>query len=281
MRSRLAGFWIAALLLGCAHHPANHDDDISNADILDYSISALNRLDRIAAPIMRSNHDLCPQTRADSGIRTHRLSDYPEALHDAARTERGLDGFARVRIIIPGSAADALPIEIGDRVIEDAPKIKWQSRNNTAQTAIISPDKVCDYGLEVIFSERVNGHSDLDTVFVTSGLLDTIADDVNLALIIAHELGHVIKGHRPEDGGKPVELLADRLALVLMVRAGLDIDRAISYWQRAELTEPAMHDAAATHPSVAERLKNFNETRDKIRAAQRACGVIDFSLLDQ
>ncbi|MBL4853339.1 MAG: M48 family metalloprotease [Robiginitomaculum sp.] len=72
-----------------------------------------------------------------------------------------------------------------------------------------------------------NASTDGQAVYITAGLMNSVSD-LALALIIAHELGHISLGHYWSQS--PLEQLeqeADRYGLFLLARAGLDYQEAV------------------------------------------------------
>ena len=63
-------------------------------------------------------------------------------------------------------------------------------------------------------------------IFVTTGLMEHI-DDLPLSLIIAHELAHNVLGHVGEEISTDNEQAADRWAVFILARAGLDYEKAV------------------------------------------------------
>lgn len=94
-------------------------------------------------------------------------------------------------------------------------------------------------------------------VRVTLRLAESVADDGELAAVVAHELAHNILRHparlaanRSVDRVRATEIEADRLSVWLLVDAGYDPRAAIRFWERHE--KPLIR--AATHPPRAERI---------------------------
>ncbi len=114
-------------------------------------------------------------------------------------------------------------------------------------------------------SVEVNGYFRDGTVYVTLGMLRFVQNDDELALVMAHEMGHVVVDGQPDAGRlspEDRERMADYHALVGLHRAEYNIKRACEVWQRmaTELALPAggerVHGQVqwlATHPSFAER----------------------------
>jgi len=249
------------------------------------------RLDRVSAPLRLANAPLCPRVFRDPGFTSHTLQDYPERLQGVAEAVMGLkpDGIY-VRSVRRDSPADEADIEIGDRVVRlndqyvpggrtmkqfyaalsrgafGGVKTRMTLRTPQGQDyeTSLRSDTACDYPASVFFSQDVNGHTNGDEVFITSALMQTVPDDVNLALIVAHEMAHAIAGHIDETPSQALELEADRMALVLMDNAGYDIDAAIAYWAEAAHPHRDLQDNSNSHPSITARFENFQKERARI-----------------
>ena len=264
-------------------------------DVLD-EYQALNaRLARVAAPLRTANAELCPRTIRDPGFTTHRLADYPPPLRPVAEEMLGMsaDGL-HIRAVRPETSAQEQRLEPGDRIlsineakISSDPSMKTYNRAvirngfdsvlskvrvRTAQgrefVARIQPVTACDIPAKVIHSPEINGHTDGQDVLITSALMRSVPDDTNLALIVAHEMAHVIAGHRVQS--QAIELEADRMALVLLARAGYDVEAAVNYWAEAIHPHGGGKPAESTHPATRARYENFRTELARIRKARRA-----------
>lgn len=261
---------------------------------------ALNtRLEKIAAPLLLANAELCPRTSRDIGITVHTLANYPEELRDAARNLMDVTDALSIRSVRTGSTADKAGLQTGDNILQIGPHIfearaRPQAyyasvsskalnsskanitikRAGTLMTVTLAPETICGYPVDVFFNDTLNGHTDGDRVFITSELLRQVPDDVNLALIISHELAHAIAGHVDQAPSKALELEADKMALTLMARAGYDIEKAVAYWQYAP--HPST-EASGAHPSTQERYDNFIRTKTDIQTKQKTGLALTFS----
>ena len=271
--------------------PLERPSDTQFEDVLAEYRLMNERLERVSAPLRLANAHLCPRVFRDPGFTDHALEDYPERLQGMAEAVMGLkpDGIY-IRSVRRDSPAEAADIEIGDRVVRlngqyvpggrtmkqfyaalsrgafGGVKTRMTLRTPQGQdyeTALRS-DTACDYPARVFFSQEINGHTDGDEVLITSALMQTVPDDVNLALIIAHEMAHAIAGHIDETPSKALELEADRMALVLMDNAGYNIDAAIDYWAEASHPHRDLQDNSESHPSIMARFENFKKERARI-----------------
>ncbi len=112
-------------------------------------------------------------------------------------------------------------------------------------------------------SGEVNAYARGGTVYVTLGMIRFARSDDELALVLGHELGHLVAERQagaasPEDR----ERVADDHGLIGLHRAGYDIVAASEVWRRmaAELVVPPGSRQtqgsarwAPSHPSFAER----------------------------
>lgn len=258
------------------------------------------RLQNVAAPLLEANAVLCPRTTRDIGMTVHTLSDYQPSLQPFAEVLIGASDRLSVRTIRDGSPADSAGLKTGDLIIgingaympggftvqrffeiatQNAFKGKTAElkilRGETRLDINVTPETICDYPANVFFHDKANGHTDGEQIIITSELMKTIPDDVNLALIIAHEMAHAIEGHQRKE--KALELKADRMALILMSRADYDIDRAISYWREAVHPHADYQSSSKTHPSISERYENFRKEQSRIKKLEAAGKTLKFN----
>jgi len=226
------------------------------------------RLARVAAPLRLKNKSLCPNTRRDPGFTIHKLEDYPEAVRPMAEALLGVKpGGLYVRAVRPNTSAEQARIEAGDQIlgvndnmISAKPlmetynravlrngfesylsKVNIRTATGQEYVARIHPDTACDIPVKVIFSND------------------------NLALVIAHEMAHVIEDHADMFPTQALELEADRMALVLMARAGYDVEAAVTYWKDAAHPHEGGKKSESTHPTTRQRYKNFSKELRRIQ----------------
>lgn len=278
-----------APILEASSRPA----DTTFEDVL-AEYQALNqRLARVAAPLRLKNKTLCSRTRRDPGFTIHRLEDYPQAVRPMAEALLGVKaGGIYVRAVRPNTSAAKARIEPGDQIIavnqnpisseklmdsynravlrngfeSVLSKVDIRTKSGQEFRARIRPDTACDIPSKVVFSNDINGHTDGTDVLITSALMRSVPDDTNLALIIAHEMAHVIADHVDQPPSQHLELEADRMALVLMARAGYDVDSAVAYWEAAEHPHEGGDKDASSHPTTRARYNNFQSELKRIKA---------------
>jgi len=128
---------------------------------------------------------------------------------------------------------------------------------------------------------------------VYTGILPVCQDEVGLAVVMGHEIGHAIARHGTQrmstdslaqsalgllgeqnyqqlgamayemlfslPYGRKHELEADHIGLILMARAGYDPRKAIDFWQRMEaLGGSSGPEWLSTHPSHGTRIEELN-----------------------
>lgn len=265
--------------------------DATFEDVLSEYLNLNERLARVAAPLRLKNAKLCPRTRRDPGFTLHRLDDYPPVLRPMAESFLGIksDGLY-VRAVRPETSAAKAHVKPGDQIlavnanpISNEPlmetynravlrngfesvlsKVQIGTKSGREFLARIRPKTACDIPAKVVFSNDVNGHTDGKEVLITSALMRAVPDDTNLALVIAHEMSHVIAGHFKQVPSQTLELDADRMALVLMARAGYDIEAAVGFWERAVHPHDGGQNSQSSHPSTQARYKNFQSELKRI-----------------
>ena len=286
-------------------HVEARPDGTSFEDVL-AEYQALNaRLERIAAPLRLKNVGLCAQTERDPGFITHHITDYPAELQPIAETYLGLkDRGIYIRSVRRDSPADKADIQPGDKLtqLNDFPipndgvaqdrfytaiarqafggvqtRLELQTPDGKLYKTKLRSDTACAAPVTVYFSDEINGHTDGQEILMTSALMRSVQDDVNLALIVAHEMAHILAGHQGQVPSQALELSADRMALVMMENAGYDIDAAINYWRRGIHPHRQRQDNSNTHPSIEARYQNFQTERGRIRALQKTGQAVEFN----
>jgi hypothetical protein len=277
------------------------EKEVHFSDVLAQYQALNTRLDYVAAPLLLANTALCPRTERSLGLTVHMAADYPVNLQPVARELLSVTDRLSIRTVRAGSPADIAGLKPGDEVLrvnDSAMPVGETAQRFYAaisqdayrqdqvdltvkrlgQTLEVSarPETICGYPATVYFSEEINGHTDGEQVLITSELMRNVPDNVNLALIIAHEMGHAIAGHVELRKSKALELKADRMALVLMQRAGYDINAAISYWQKANHPHAGFQRSSKTHPSISERYENFKAEQARIEKLNTAGQPLTF-----
>lgn len=232
------------------------------------------RLAAIADRMLTANAPLCREHMPVTGMVLHSSDQYREGLARGAFA----NGPIAVEGVVPGSAADAAGVESGDGLTaiggaptsaltphDDAPlrdsaygtlfrlagasEIEIAIRRAGQQRALrLSAPAGCRALVEILSRNAIGARSDGRVIQVNYGLAAT-ADDSQLAVVFAHELGHLVLEHRRrlqaagvEKGffgefgknrrlNRQVELEADRIAVHLLANAGYDPAIAPAFWR--------------------------------------------------
>jgi hypothetical protein len=117
--------------------------------------------------------------------KTHPDDDHVTASQAAPGREAEEDGLDRLQAA--GLLAPAGPVD----------KVLYTIVNNLEVTnnLDIEPDVACRVMLTSTLESFTVGH----TIFISRGLLDILPDEASLAMVLAHELGHILSGHTLAD----------------------------------------------------------------------------------
>ena len=148
----------------------------------------------------------------------------------------------------------------------------------------------CQFSVQLIENDRINGSADGRSVTVTTGAMRFLRSDDELAWVVAHEIAHNVLNHSQnarlhamlnafigatmgasaEDSvplpQRSLEARADYIGAYIMARAGYDVHAIKQFWRRMERhrlgkNQPEMD---VTHPTTAERLAAFDMTLKEI-----------------
>ncbi|HSQ03226.1 MAG TPA: M48 family metallopeptidase, partial [Burkholderiales bacterium] len=182
-----------------------------------------------------------------------------------------------------------LPVEFsvrrGDRVVK----------------ATIRPELVCGYSVQLSPQPRVDAVADGNKrIAVSRGMMQFAKTDIDLALVIAHEIAHNAMGHlrtkrellhsspdaRASDTApdrlnpiysRALETDADYVGLYIMARAGLPIEEAPQFLERMAAASAARgaNQYPASHPPSKQRLTALRNTIREIQRKRTAGAPLD------
>ncbi len=144
---------------------------------------------------------------------------------------------------------------------------------------------------------------------VYTGILPVCQDENGLAVVMGHEIGHVVARHGAQrmsqaagvdlifqlwNGGQSEELArlavqygvelpygrsheseADHIGLIYLARAGYDPQRAVEFWQRmAEGSGESPPEFLSTHPSHETRIRQLEELMPEAERERQAAGNV-------
>jgi len=232
------------------------------------------RLAVVADRMLSANDRLCRQHMPVTGMVLHSSDQYRAGIAGQAFA----NGPITVETVVPGSAADLAGVEAGDGLAAiggkptsaltrqgEAPlrdsayavlaELAGQdgleivvSRGGQQRTLHLQAPEGCRALVEILSKNEIGARSDGRVIQINYGLAADAGDD-ELAVVFAHEMGHLVLEHRRrlevegvEKGffgefGKnrrlnhQVELEADRIAVHLLANAGYDPAIAPAFWR--------------------------------------------------
>jgi len=258
-----------------------------------------NHLSQVAAPILTENTALCPKIRYDMGARTHKLSNYPKAVREGAAREMGAKTHPTLSYILRDSPAARAGLKPGDELLgknDNALSMGSKGFQNILATGKpirirrdgkvmkvdVEPEQKCGYDVKLAVTSNINAYATGNTITVTSGMMNFVNSDEELALIIGHELAHNTMSHIRKSIAnfilsgfatrytRPFESEADYVGMYYMVRAGYNPDNVEDVWRRLALVNLKAVARAKTHPTYPDRYLSLAATRDEIKTKQAA-----------
>lgn len=256
------------------------------------------RLAAIAERILRANAPLCRNLMPMTGMVLHSRDQYREG----ANTDFG-NGSISIAAIVPGSPAAAAGLAPGDGLAAigslrtaglraegqaplrdsafaalaeqppEAPIVLSFVRDGEERTVTLDASPGCRSLVEIRTENGLNARSDGRVIQVNYGLAAAATDD-EIAVIFAHELGHLVLEHRRrlEAAGvskgffgefgrnqrfnRQVEVEADRMSVHLLANAGYDPAIVPTFW-RSSLGRRASGGLlrSSTYPSAEARAR--------------------------
>jgi len=257
------------------------------------------RLMQVALPVLKTNTELCPKTRQDIGVVMHSTKTYAKSLRPAAQRELGAKDEPSIRLVVKGSAAEAAGLKVGDQFLNargdvvspnsKALQVQLKQGGNIRVLRsgedlpfTVESETVCGYNVRLAQTSTINAYADGKNITMTSGMMNFVKNDDELALIIGHELGHNTMGHIRKIvsniilsvGGtrytRPFETEADYVGLYYMVRAGYSPEGVENFWRRLAVANPKYVGRDKTHPRYPNRYLSIAAARDEIKAKQAA-----------
>jgi beta-barrel assembly-enhancing protease len=148
----------------------------------------------------------------------------------------------------------------------------------------------CQFSVQLIESEQINGIADGSHVGVTTGAMRFLHSDSELAWLPAHEIAHNVLNHSQNARLRAIlnaflgatvgtsatvatsvprrslEAQADYVGAYIMARAGYNVQAIKQFWRRMERLPSGEErsEMDRTHPTTAERLATFEMTLKEI-----------------
>jgi len=345
---RLAiGIGVALLLAACAQQPETRSSLTTTGDGAGDSRSRLEpasaadwaRVERVAFNVFRGGSTLCGRQAAPAfGVFFANRDSFDPAANPHGADADDLDDRYRVTRIVGGSPAARAGLQAGDILVSlggrtmpsgpgtaaAAARLSRQAARPGQPVAIaveragvrrqftLTPVLACDVAVVVQRSSEINAYTNGSLIQVRAGLLRFVQSDDELALVLAHEVGHSIMKHATATkltmiggaimggvmdaiagaGGVDTqgnftrygieagsrrnsvahELQADYIGLYVMALAGYDIAVAAPLWRRMAAYMPGEVGPMPTHPAPPERIAALERAAAEIRA-KRAGGL--------
>ncbi len=276
------------------------ESDMQESHAFERYMVMSQRLDRVSSTILLANAELCEKTRIDTGLITHSVKSYPKELRAGATRWLGAQETPLVFLVrengpAAGKVVSGAELRGEHGKVVSAGSAKVQARlvdggaidvkNPGGETVSYSPPHTlrCDYQVKLKFSGAVNAYATGKTITVTTGMMDFVKNDDELALVVGHELAHNTLRHVRKSiqnmllSGfatrytRPFEAEADYVGLYYMARAGYSLDEVDLFWRRLGTKHPKSIVTAKTHPMTPSRLLSIRMSADEIQA-KRAAG---------
>lgn len=295
--------------------------DRPSAELLRKQLNDDARLDDVGSALLRAAATRCAETVPRAGFRLFNLPAFSRPWQSYA-SQLGYTDTVQVLSVAKGSGAEKAGLRAGDRVISldlqpatpgariahalrarilaagarGQATVAITIRRDGRETALSVPlDKSCALGLMSWRQDAPDAWSDGRTIAVTTGMLAYARADEALAVVLAHEIAHVLIRTRAEpSGGRwivdgSIELATSAVALATAdpwlrmkgARPGLpaseadeqradDLTRELlartgnaasphDFWRRLQLLDPADVPYARLHPLSMARIIRMDD----------------------
>ncbi len=264
---------------------------------LEENISQRRRLDAVTHRVMEAAVPFCgARTAAYYGLTVATRNSFGPAMAQPAADLYGLDERARILSVTPGSPAARAGMRPGDIVeaVNGAPVATGGNEVQSVRRALakagmagadfrlgganprrvtVTPKRVCNYPVRIVEQDGVNAYADGKQITLTRGMFWFAQQDIELALVISHELAHNVMGHAALlnfTDKKKREADADYVGLYFLARGGYEIERAPHFWRRIAAAFPRTIESSAGHPVMPYRFVALRKATEEIRAKQAA-----------
>lgn len=216
---------------------------------------------------------------------------HKELMIEAARERFALDKRTQILLVVPELAADRAGLQPGDVVLRlDGKKLSRRhrlevlkkkgeadtlsvgvERDGSAVELKLDVEEGCAYPSRFWFGTEINAfaakYGKLTGTYVMGGMLHFLPSDDDLAIIMGHELAHLILSHSGETTGR-TEADADYLGIYLAARAGYDVSGSIDLEDRFSRHNPYANIdwGFYSHPMGPERSLELRATLAEIEA---------------
>ena len=284
-------------------------------------LSYKKRLNTVSYPILKAATEFCVAKKSYSmGARGSSSSDYKNEWRTTANKIFGGDEYIVTWVAEQGPAAKS-GLAVDDRILsinnvefgasnQQHKKFYAEASRITKNTAPIKSllvkrgdqllemdirlETICGYPVALQESDAVNAYADGKRIIITKGMMRFAQQDQELALVVAHELGHNLMGHLDKKKtnhmlGRIIDLAAaangvstrgtfanigarafsqdfeaeaDYVALYYMNAAGLPLEGTANFWRQMAAEHPGSigSNHSASHPATSERFLAISNT---------------------
>ena len=289
--------------------------------ILDYK----KRLNTVSYPILKAAKKFCTSKQSYSmGARGSSSSDFKNEWRSTANKIFGGDEYIVTWVAEQGPAAKS-GLAVNDRILaindvkfgtsnQQHKKFYAEASRINKNTAPIKSllvkrgdqllemdirlETICGYPVVLRENDAVNAYADGKRIIITKGMMRFAQQDQELALVVAHELGHNLMGHLDKKKtnhmlgtiidlaaaangvstrgtfanmgarafSQDFEAEADYVALYYMNAAGLPLEGSANFWRQMAAEHPGSIGTShsASHPATSERFLAISNTIKEI-----------------
>lgn len=288
--------------------------DLATVERLDNAVAA------VAFRLATSSTDLCPDHsywtglglqdlnqyappwRAALVLRGQDSASYPWAqsvVTDGPAARAGLHAHDAILSIngddlasVPTRKASYAGIDRTNRLLDAAaeagPVTLRVGQGDATRTLIVRPVPGCRARVELTPGSGMNARADSGVAQIDGGLAAFARNDDELAVVIAHEMAHVILRHHDRLAGQKAlrgglfgqhgasaltrctEDAADRLGMFLMERAGYDLAAAGTFWARYGVDVIKGRGGSSTHANWRARQQRAVQLAASLAAFRQA-----------
>jgi hypothetical protein len=252
-----------------------------------------DRLSEVAFRILVTNAEICGRHTAWTVGMHAAVPDPIDAWSPAAES----GAYPTVVSLIAGSPALESGLRMGDRIRaldnEDLPSgypgadllshLLHENQGEVLHLAVdrggvrhevaVRPRRVCAYDVALFENDAANALAQENRVVLTTGMLDMLARDDDVAVVLAHEVAHIAAGHTTHGRyAQDAEPEADYLGVFLAARAGYDVSGAAVLLQRIAAARAGYYGQGGA-AGIDARLRAIRAAVTEV-AAQRAAGKV-------
>lgn len=225
------------------------------------------RIARVGYFVKRKAATLCPRQGSGTGLTIDYIGAYPVRDQTAVSALLQLSGNPQIAGVVAGSPADQAGARAGDQILAidgttnailitqmpnktlladrieevleekpaDRPIILQIARNGVEMDLVVHPIPTCSARLVMKTAKSIEAYGDGKNVGVSTSLAQFAETDDELALVIGHEIAHIINRDGKATGiddRRAKEDRADLLGAGLLRCAGYDVERSTRFLSR-------------------------------------------------